>query len=181
MVRFPSLITFESSSLILGFANTGFFVLTDDGDSGTWVIDNLRGAVAGVVIASCETDSSYRLAYLTPMEVIMEDVKAVMGAQHVRLPPISNATRVDSELAEELGRMSLDMEGGSDERSVMGSQSYGGTERNVCEIASGKARGHAEKDMRLPGASSKMDIITWSMAVTGGEMEVEVRDDMVCV
>jgi len=53
------------------------------GDSGAWVIENTLGRVCGHVLAFCE---SRKLAYICPMEVLLEDIKRTLKAQKVCLP-----------------------------------------------------------------------------------------------
>jgi hypothetical protein len=53
------------------------------GDSGGWVIDNEQGRVAGHVLAWCERNA---IAYICPMEVLLEDIKRTLGAKRICLP-----------------------------------------------------------------------------------------------
>lgn len=53
------------------------------GDSGAWVIDNEQGRVCGHVLAWCERNA---IAYICPMEVLLEDVKKTLGAKRICLP-----------------------------------------------------------------------------------------------
>ncbi|KAF2431427.1 hypothetical protein EJ08DRAFT_587448 [Tothia fuscella] len=53
------------------------------GDSGAWVIDNEQGRVCGHVLAWCERNA---VAYICPMEVLLEDIKKTLGAKSVSLP-----------------------------------------------------------------------------------------------
>ncbi|KIW04717.1 uncharacterized protein PV09_04450 [Verruconis gallopava] len=53
------------------------------GDSGAWVIDNDQGRVCGHVLAWCERNA---IAYICPMEVILEDIKRTLGAKRICLP-----------------------------------------------------------------------------------------------
>lgn len=59
------------------------------GDAGAWVIQNGTGLVCGVVLAWCHRD---HIAYIMPMEVILEDIKRTLGATAVYLPG-SNADK----------------------------------------------------------------------------------------
>jgi hypothetical protein len=59
------------------------FPSTVGGDSGAWVIDNLQGRVCGHVLAWCEKN---RIAYICPMEILIEDMKRTLGAQRIYLP-----------------------------------------------------------------------------------------------
>jgi hypothetical protein len=53
------------------------------GDSGAWVIDNDQGRVCGHVLAWCQRNS---IAYICPMEILLEDIKKTLGAKRVSLP-----------------------------------------------------------------------------------------------
>jgi len=53
------------------------------GDSGAWVIDNEQGRVCGHVLAWCERNA---IAYICPMEVLLEDIKNTLGAKRICLP-----------------------------------------------------------------------------------------------
>ncbi|KAF2811604.1 uncharacterized protein BDZ99DRAFT_277744 [Mytilinidion resinicola] len=68
------------------------------GDTGAWVIDD-RSRVCSYLIA---TNMAKRIAYICPMEGIMEDIKQTLGAESVCLPGSSEAKEyhdlIDSEL-----------------------------------------------------------------------------------
>ncbi|KAK4995250.1 hypothetical protein LTR66_004892 [Elasticomyces elasticus] len=68
--------TYSSSWLVWG----GFGVA---GDSGAWIVDNADGRVVGHVLA---WDHMRRCAYMCPMEVLLLDMKATLGASRVTLP-----------------------------------------------------------------------------------------------
>ncbi len=53
------------------------------GDSGAWVIDNEAGKVCGHVLAWCERNA---IAYICPMQVLLEDIKRTLAAERVGLP-----------------------------------------------------------------------------------------------
>ncbi|KAH7092481.1 hypothetical protein FB567DRAFT_614468 [Paraphoma chrysanthemicola] len=53
------------------------------GDAGAWVIQNGTGLVCGIVFA---WDQRSHIAYIEPMEVILEDIKRTLNAKHVYLP-----------------------------------------------------------------------------------------------
>ena len=53
------------------------------GDSGAWVVDNEQGRVCGHVLAWCERNA---IAYICPMEVLLEDIKKTLGAKRICLP-----------------------------------------------------------------------------------------------
>jgi len=68
--------------LITAFSQAG-------GDSGSWVIENTHGGVVGVVIAR---DDTQNVTYISPMELIFEDIKETLGARDVGLPtPVMTA------------------------------------------------------------------------------------------
>ena len=49
----------------------------EGGDSGAWVLDNATGHVCGHVLAYSSASS---VAYIAPMEVLLEDMAATLGA-----------------------------------------------------------------------------------------------------
>jgi hypothetical protein len=53
------------------------------GDSGAWVIQNGTHRVVGHVLAWCERN---KIAYICPMEVLLEDIKRTLGAKRIYLP-----------------------------------------------------------------------------------------------
>ncbi|RDI86901.1 hypothetical protein Vi05172_g3311 [Venturia inaequalis] len=53
------------------------------GDSGAWVIDNEQGRVCGHVLAWCERNA---IAYICPMEVLLEDIGNTLHAEKICLP-----------------------------------------------------------------------------------------------
>ncbi|KAF2438404.1 hypothetical protein P171DRAFT_436895 [Karstenula rhodostoma CBS 690.94] len=53
------------------------------GDSGAWVVQNGTHKVVGHVLAWCERN---HIAYICPMEVLLEDIKRTLGAKHIYLP-----------------------------------------------------------------------------------------------
>ncbi|KAF3010959.1 hypothetical protein E8E13_010419 [Curvularia kusanoi] len=53
------------------------------GDSGAWVIQNNSHRVVGHVLAWCQRN---RIAYICPMEVLLEDIKRTLGAKRIYLP-----------------------------------------------------------------------------------------------
>ncbi|KAH7113305.1 hypothetical protein B0J11DRAFT_572774 [Dendryphion nanum] len=53
------------------------------GDSGAWVIQNNTHRVIGHVLAWCERN---RIAYICPMQVLLEDIKRTLGAKRIYLP-----------------------------------------------------------------------------------------------
>ncbi|KAH8726495.1 hypothetical protein GQ44DRAFT_705724 [Phaeosphaeriaceae sp. PMI808] len=53
------------------------------GDSGAWIIENRTHQVVGHVLAWCQRN---HIAYLCPMEVLLEDIKRTLGAKRIYLP-----------------------------------------------------------------------------------------------
>ncbi|EMD63458.1 hypothetical protein GGP41_005886 [Bipolaris sorokiniana] len=53
------------------------------GDSGAWVVQNGKHKVVGHVLAFCHKN---RIAYICPMEVLLEDIKRTLGAKRIYLP-----------------------------------------------------------------------------------------------
>jgi len=53
------------------------------GDSGAWVIDNDSGNVCGHVLAWCER---WKIAYICPADVLLEDMQRTLGASKICLP-----------------------------------------------------------------------------------------------
>ncbi|KAL5118668.1 hypothetical protein ACEQ8H_003345 [Pleosporales sp. CAS-2024a] len=53
------------------------------GDSGAWIVQNGTHKVVGHVLAWCQRN---HIAYLCPMEVLLEDIKRTLGAKRIYLP-----------------------------------------------------------------------------------------------
>ncbi|CAO2652178.1 Nn.00g004610.m01.CDS01 [Neocucurbitaria sp. VM-36] len=53
------------------------------GDSGAWIVQNGTHKVIGHVLAWCQRN---HIAYLCPMEVLLEDIKRTLGAKRIYLP-----------------------------------------------------------------------------------------------
>ncbi|KAH7043992.1 hypothetical protein B0J12DRAFT_712263 [Macrophomina phaseolina] len=53
------------------------------GDSGAWVIDNEQGRICGHILAWCDKN---HVAYICPMQVLLEDIKRTLGAKKIALP-----------------------------------------------------------------------------------------------
>lgn len=68
--------TFSKSWQVFGRFGMG-------GDSGAWVVQNGTHAVVGHVLAWCERN---HIAYICPMEVLLEDIKRTLGAKRIYLP-----------------------------------------------------------------------------------------------
>jgi hypothetical protein len=56
---------------------------TVGGDSGAWVIQNGTHRVIGHVLAWCERN---HIAYICPMEILLEDMRRTLGAKRIYLP-----------------------------------------------------------------------------------------------
>jgi hypothetical protein len=56
---------------------------TVGGDSGAWVIENGTHRVVGHVLAWCAHN---RIAYICPMQVLLEDIRRTLGAKRIFLP-----------------------------------------------------------------------------------------------
>ncbi|KAF2660288.1 hypothetical protein K491DRAFT_559884, partial [Lophiostoma macrostomum CBS 122681] len=68
--------TFSRSWYVAGGFGVG-------GDSGAWVVQNGTHRVVGHVLAWCERN---HIAYICPMDVLLEDMKRTLGAKRVYLP-----------------------------------------------------------------------------------------------
>ncbi|KAF2200241.1 hypothetical protein GQ43DRAFT_481766 [Delitschia confertaspora ATCC 74209] len=68
--------TFSRSWFILGEFGMG-------GDSGAWVIQNTTHRVCGHVLAYSERN---HFTYICPMEILLQDIKRVLGAKRIYLP-----------------------------------------------------------------------------------------------
>ncbi|KAJ4356736.1 uncharacterized protein N0V89_004772 [Didymosphaeria variabile] len=60
------------------------------GDSGAWVVQNGTHKVVGHVLAWCERN---HIAYICPMEVLLEDIKRTLHAKHIYLPGSAEEAR----------------------------------------------------------------------------------------
>lgn len=79
----PDLLTYRSMKLTLHEVG---------GDSGAWVVDDMEGRVCGHVLAWCGRN---RIAYICPMEVLLEDIKRTLGAKEVYLPGSDEAQAME--------------------------------------------------------------------------------------
>lgn len=63
------------------------------GDSGAWIVDNEEGRICGHVLAWSDKK---QVAYIAPMEVMLSDMKDVLGTDAITLPggqaPVQNTT-----------------------------------------------------------------------------------------
>jgi hypothetical protein len=60
------------------------------GDSGAWIVQNGTHQVVGHVLAWCQRN---HIAYLCPMEVLLEDIKRTLGAKRIYLPGSAQQTQ----------------------------------------------------------------------------------------
>jgi hypothetical protein len=60
------------------------------GDSGAWIVENGTHKVVGHVLAWCARN---HIAYLCPMEVLLEDIKRTLGAKRIYLPGSTQHTQ----------------------------------------------------------------------------------------
>ncbi|KAF2847407.1 hypothetical protein T440DRAFT_403602 [Plenodomus tracheiphilus IPT5] len=63
------------------------------GDSGAWIVQNGTHRVVGHVLAWCQRN---HIAYLCPMEILLEDIKRTLGAQQIYLPGSTEQARCTS-------------------------------------------------------------------------------------
>ena len=75
--------TFSRSWYVAGGFGVG-------GDSGAWVVQNGTHRVVGHVLAWCERN---HIAYICPMEVLLEDIKRTLGAKRIYLPGSAEEAR----------------------------------------------------------------------------------------
>ncbi|KAK3047440.1 hypothetical protein LTR09_011188 [Extremus antarcticus] len=83
LVKIHGRSTFSASWTVDGDFGVG-------GDSGAWVISNDDGRVCGHVLASRRGRT-----YICPMDLLLEDIKATLGATSVSLPGFGGAVAVD--------------------------------------------------------------------------------------
>lgn len=74
LVKIHGRSTFSASWTVDGSFGIG-------GDSGAWVVSNDDGKVCGHVLASRKGRT-----YICPMDLLLEDIKATLGAESVALP-----------------------------------------------------------------------------------------------
>jgi hypothetical protein len=66
------------------------------GDSGAWVIQNGQHRVVGHVLAWCQKNC---IAYICPMEVLLEDIKRTLGAKRIYLPGSVEQTQYQAKIS----------------------------------------------------------------------------------
>ncbi|CAK4030311.1 HET-s domain-containing [Lecanosticta acicola] len=89
LVKIHGRSTFSASWTVAGNFGIG-------GDSGAWVISNEDGKVCGHVLAS-KTGRTY----ICPMDLLLEDIRATLGAEDVTLPVVRAGSRPGSSKSEE--------------------------------------------------------------------------------
>jgi hypothetical protein len=65
------------------------------GDSGAWIVQNGTHQVVGHVLAWCHRN---HIAYLCPMEVLLEDIKRTIGAERICLPGSAQHVQLDADV-----------------------------------------------------------------------------------
>lgn len=80
IAAFPSAMT---KQIVTSSRSASRGILGIPGDSGAWVYNPSTGELAGHVLAYGET---LKQAYIAPMEVLFEDIRATLGAARVELP-----------------------------------------------------------------------------------------------
>ncbi|KAJ4375866.1 hypothetical protein N0V83_001144 [Neocucurbitaria cava] len=119
------------------------------GDSGAWIVQNGTHKVIGHVLAWCQRN---HIAYLCPMEVLLEDIKRTLGAKRIYLPgsteqglytnkqkdrhSIQAQCRADGEMDDiEMGVQSLGLgivDSAIDMRSHLSPAAHGGSSAGAC-------------------------------------------------
>jgi hypothetical protein len=127
------------------------------GDSGAWVIDNEQGRVCGHVLAWCERNA---IAYICPMEVLLEDIKRTLGAKRICLPG------GEDELLETTNNVNRSREATRNQKAIEGRRE---TDLELPDIARldfgdkerlGLGGGTAEEIMRRSAASAALKGLT---------------------
>jgi hypothetical protein len=75
------------------------------GDSGAWIVQNGTHQVVGHVLAWCQRN---HIAYLCPMEVLLEDIKRTLGAQRIYLPGSAEQSRWASKGRKEKAKVGVE-------------------------------------------------------------------------
>lgn len=93
LVRLPGRQTYSRSWCVTGNFGMG-------GDSGAWVVDNEFGRVCGHVLAY---NQRLARAYISPMDMMFEDMKKSLGAQQVHLLGASDCCEATTQTLLEVG------------------------------------------------------------------------------
>lgn len=102
------------------------------GDTGAWVIQNGTGRVCGVVLA---WDERSKIAYIMPMEIILEDIKRTLGAGTVCIPSRKTmAAGINKERSPVGGEFGSKVDTAKDFKSIPDSPVLGSAKRPPDEI-----------------------------------------------
>jgi len=96
-VKLPGRATPAKCWLVTGGLGVG-------GDSGAWVVDNEEGRLCGHVLA---WSYAFGGAYISPMDMMFEDIKATLGATRVCLPGAGEEVAIHPKLQYESADMEL--------------------------------------------------------------------------
>jgi hypothetical protein len=77
------------------------------GDTGAWVIEDVTGRVCGIVLA---WDERNHIAYIMPMQIVLEDIKRTLGASEVCLPRFKAGQAPQAQSASSFTSKSLNTE-----------------------------------------------------------------------
>ncbi|KAF2732632.1 hypothetical protein EJ04DRAFT_469890 [Polyplosphaeria fusca] len=147
--------TFSRSWHVVGNFGVG-------GDSGAWVIQNRTHHVIGHVLAWCERNN---IAYICPMEVLLEDIKRTLKAKRIYLPGSVDETKYLSNHSKPLrieGKRDVEVREGVVEELEMAVEGLGIVDSAVDMRGMGSERG-ARRSRLLPliqtsGESDKENI-----------------------
>ncbi|KAL2264188.1 hypothetical protein VTK26DRAFT_894 [Humicola hyalothermophila] len=120
------------------------------GDSGAWVVDRDQGAVCGHILAWSERK---RVAYISPMDVLLLDIAETLEANEIRLP---GGEVVFSRLPHMLGR-SLTQSSGYSRRGG-GDSVFGGDDEDTSTLMSE----HQRRQSIRRSQRSKTGSLRWS-------------------
>ena len=96
LVKIHGRSTFSASWTVDGSFGIG-------GDSGAWVVSNDDGKVCGHVLASRKGRT-----YICPMDLLLEDIKATLGAQSVALPTPEEQTSAEQVMEAAVRNLRID-------------------------------------------------------------------------
>lgn len=89
------------------------------GDSGAWVVDNIEGRVCGHVLA---WSNRFGVAYVAPMDVMIEDMRRTLGATRIALPGVDEQPRPISAGFYELDANLLNLDDSSRQQNLLARQ-----------------------------------------------------------
>jgi hypothetical protein len=132
------------------------------GDSGAWVVQNGTHRVIGHVLAWCERN---HIAYICPMDVLLDDMKRTLGAKRVYLPGSAEEARYLSRMNgkhivqkedSKIEELEIAVEGlGIVDSAVDMTQAVGGARRSRLELPPINTSGESDKE-NLPVLRSRM-------------------------